>query len=574
MQALRTLALVALAAGCEPGTSSLAVDARAELVPGVEFDAVRTEVLTGDATGRFAEHAVTATEDYPRGVRVAELDGLARGPVTVRVTLMRAGAEVMQRPVRLELSAPIHAVTALFARDCVGVECPIPGGDPVAAACIGGSCQDERCTDETPEFCAPECTDATDCGSGSACAVAECTASGTCFLRADASLCGPGETCDVVEGCVGGAPPPCDPFDGADLGLVVGPGSACVTSSDRPLRCWGENLRMYGGPLTHIEVAREVLPSMAFAHVALGRDFFCGLDADGVATCVGQDWAGQLGDGDGETPTTSTPIAVAAPLVAPVDAIGAGAATACAVVGGQAFCWGHNDYGQVGNARIQEEEWVPALVDAPGLSFRRVVPGHTHTCGLTTTNELHCWGTNGNEELGRPIDMPASSSVPLPAPAPGPWIDVSPGDEFTVAIDEAGAIWSWGSNVVGQLGRDEMVGGGSAVPGRVATPSLAFVDVEAGWRHACAISEDGQLYCWGDDTWDQIGPDAPDRFQVQPVRVLADRVIVGVGVGESHTCALDDTGRVWCWGDNSVSQLGEPGDFGRPEPRTVCPPTE
>lgn len=188
------------------------------------------------------------------------------------------------------------------------------------------------------------------------------------------------------------------------------------------------------------------------------------------------------------------------------------------------------------------------------------------------SNELYCWGTNANEELGRPVDVPAGSPDPLAAPAPGPWIDLSPGDELTVVIDEAGAVWSWGSNFRGRLGRDASVGGGTPTPDRVATPSLPFVDVEAGWRHACAITDDGQLFCWGDDTWNQIGPGSPEQFQVTPVRALPDVRVVDVGVGSSHTCALDDAGRVFCWGDNSYSQLGGASDSGHEDPRTVCPP--
>lgn len=554
-------------AGCPESEALLAVDVRAELAPGVEFDAVRTEVLTGDATGRFAERAATAGEPYAAGVRVAELGGLSRGVVTVRVTLSRAGALVMQRPLRVELTGASHAVTALFARDCVGVACPIPGGDPIAAACVGGMCQDARCTEETPEFCAPECTSAADCGSTSSCATAECTASGSCFVVTDDARCDPGQTCDAVEGCIGGPAPLCDPFPGADLALQIADRASCVVSSDRPLRCWGENLRMFGGPLLPIVTPREVVLDLDLAPVALGRDFLCGVDAGGAVWCNGNDWAGQLGDGDGETETTSA--LVRSVLPAGGTAIGAGAATACAIVAGAAYCWGHGDAGQTGTGRVVEEEWVPAPV-VGGLSFARLVPGHSHTCGLTTDRELYCWGSNHNEQLGYPVGMPVTASEPQPAPRAGPWVDVSPGDEFTVAIDADGRLWSWGSNVAGQLGRAG-ARGGTPTPGLVEAPG-PFVDVEAGWRHACAVTAGGALYCWGDDTWDQLGPDAPLAFSETPVRVLAERVLVGVEVGESHSCALDDTGRVWCWGDNSLSQLGVPSSPGGPEPRTICPP--
>jgi alpha-tubulin suppressor-like RCC1 family protein len=55
------------------------------------------------------------------------------------------------------------------------------------------------------------------------------------------------------------------------------------------------------------------------------------------------------------------------------------------------------------------------------------------------------------------------------------------------------------------------------------------------------------------------------------VRLMPERTWVDVGVGDGHTCALDDTGRVWCWGDNERLQLGRGAGPARGTPRTVCP---
>lgn len=563
---LASLTIAALVlVGCVDETSRLVVDVRTELVAGVEFDAVRTEVLAGPASGRFAEHTV-ADGDYAAGVRVAELDELARGPVTVRVSLLRDGATVVQRPVRVELSGPMHGATVILVRDCVGVTCPLAGGDPVAAACVGGTCQDERCTEETPEFCEPECTDASECGGGASCARAECAASGTCFLRADDALCLPDQTCDVVEGCLGGAPA-CDPFPGAELDLHAYGDATCVTARDAAPLCWGKNELWFGPPAgTNLEAPRAVFGPAGLTAFSLGFDHYCALDSAGAVHCNGDDWAGQLGDGPDASPTDGG-ARLSPDLPGAAIAISAGFGFSCAIVsGGQAWCWGHSNTAQVGSMRLIEEIWSPEQV-AGTHRFTAIDASHTHACALDDAQRIWCWGGNANEQLARPMETDVYAT-PVQIEAGVAFTAVSAGDEFTLGLSSTGDVWAWGASYAGQLGRE---GSGTPTPGVIAGPQ-GYTQIDAGYRHACGIRDGGELRCWGDDTYDQIGPNAPAMVQAEPVVVAPDRTWVDVAVGEGHTCALDDTGRVFCWGDNSASQGAGPSGPGGPAPRPVCPP--
>ena len=552
--------------GCTESPSTLLVDIRTELVANVEFDLVRTEVLSGEGSGRFVEHEYDAVEDYTGGARVAEIDALPRGAVTVRVTLLLDGAEVIQRPVRVTLTAPLQAVTLLLPRDCLGVMCPVADGDPTASACVGGTCQDERCTEETPEFCEPECEAASDCAGGSTCASAECSASGSCFLSADDLMCAPRQTCHVADGCI--ADDPCAPFPGTDLELHVTDHAACVYASDEPLRCWGDNSTVFGEPYeTPVESPREVLPGMRLRNFALGAAYLCGVDDTAVARCLGADWAGQLGDSIDASPTEMLVSVVGLP--GPVDTLRAGFATTCATVSGDPYCWGANEAGQVGHGS-SGEVWVPVRVGGDAV-LRDVVPGQTHTCGLTPDNKLYCWGTNSSGELGTPTAMLDSAALPFPVGLADGWATVSLGSGFTLALNDLGELHSWGANFAGQLGR-VTTGEENATPGRV-DGDLAAATADAGWAHGCLITTEGALYCWGDATWGQVGPNGPSGdglFQPGPVPVMPERRFVGVGAGMSHTCALDDTGRVWCWGDNSRAQLARPVGDGSQEPWQVC----
>ncbi len=184
----------------------LLVELKTDLVPGVEFAAVRTQLFDpGDRTEELTRRQVDVTlgRDLTSGLRVAELGDLAPGTYALRVMLVDlADTEVMGRDVVVTVRETA-GVTVLMTRDCRGVACPGAGDDPLEAACLGGRCVDERCTPETPEYCpAPECGTSAECTDViSECADRVCE-DGTCFVSTDATMCiPPNNYCDPTDGC-------------------------------------------------------------------------------------------------------------------------------------------------------------------------------------------------------------------------------------------------------------------------------------------------------------------------------------------------------------------------------------
>lgn len=187
-----------IAAGCGGGGGhELSVELRTDLVPGVEFASVRTTLAGEDDTSR----GVARGQDFVRGVRVAEYDGLASGVHSVRVALLDGGGdEVAARVVRVRIEADFGLVV-LVTRDCRGVACPLPDGDPTLEACLGGRCVHPDCLDGDPTACGePECETSGGCPPVADCAIARCE-EGACLAIGDDAQCEDGQWCNPEDGC-------------------------------------------------------------------------------------------------------------------------------------------------------------------------------------------------------------------------------------------------------------------------------------------------------------------------------------------------------------------------------------
>ncbi len=133
------------------------------------------------------------------------------------------------------------------------------------------------------------------------------------------------------------------------------------------------------------------------------------------------------------------------------------------------------------------------------------------------------------------------------------WIAVACGGYHTCGLLADGSVWCWGSNAKGQLGDGTFES--SPVPVRVALPAARSVWVSAGAEHSCAVSESGEVWCWGDGTRGALGP-ATFSESATPVQVGGVANAASVACGEGFTCARTTDGEASCWGSNDLGQLG------------------
>jgi len=132
------------------------------------------------------------------------------------------------------------------------------------------------------------------------------------------------------------------------------------------------------------------------------------------------------------------------------------------------------------------------------------------------------------------------------------------GSSHACALKNDGRIFCWGANSRGQLGNNSS--SASLVPVQEYTAATDWAQVSAGSVHTCALKQDGRLFCWGRGYQGQLGNNVTydsksgSLVPVQEYTAATDWALVEAG--SNHTCALKQDGRLFCWGANSSGQLG------------------
>ena len=237
-------------------------------------------------------------------------------------------------------------------------------------------------------------------------------------------------------------------------------------------------------------------------------------------------------------------------------AVIAGQRHTCAVTSSGAIkCWGWNIYGALGDGTTTDSP-VPVQVIGLTSGVAATAAGPYHTCSVTTGGAVLCWGGNQFGQLGDGTTLPAFR--PTPAPVSGlasGVVAVTAGYYHTCALTVGGAVLCWGANFNGRLGDGTTTD--RLTPVSVSGLTSGVVAVAAGAHHTCAVTDGGAVVCWGANFNGQVG-DATTTDRSTPVGVsgLASGV-ASVAAGLYHSCAVTTGGAMQCWGNNSSGQLGD-----------------
>jgi len=348
--------------------------------------------------------------------------------------------------------------------------------------------------------------------------------------------------------------------------VSAGSGHTCALTSSGGVKCWGDN--DYGqlgdGMITDRLTPVDVLGlTSGMTDVSAGDYHSCALTSEGGVKCWGENGFGQLGDGT--ITSHSTPVDVGE-LTSGVIAIRAGKDHTCVLTEtGGVKCWGSNEYGQLGDGTT-DDRLTP--VDVVGLTeeVTSISAGRGYTCAVTASGGLKCWGYNYSGQLGDGTTTSSSTPVDVVGLASGVK-GVSTGDFHTCALTSEGAVKCWGANNAGQLGYE--IYPNNTTPSDVVGLSSGMVAVSTGGLHSCALTSEGAVKCWGNNMYGQLG-NGTTTTQSTPVEVseLSSEVNI-IMSGYGHNCALTSAGEIKCWGYNISGQLGDGTTTNRKTPVTV-----
>ena len=253
----------------------------------------------------------------------------------------------------------------------------------------------------------------------------------------------------------------------------------------------------------------------------------CGIDGSGTAYC------GAFSD-------ALEPIGHAGAL----HGLSAGHLFACGIeASGHGICWGDNEDGALGRG-TQEGGQHPAAPVSGGLVFARIAAGNQHACGLTTDGLAYCWGDNNFGQLGNGTTDRALD--PVAVLGGQQYLDIAADLFVTCGIRIDGSAACWGT---GFLGNETIAESHQPL---AVTGSETFTSITVGPNHACALSTAGQVFCWGWNHDGEVGSGTVDVEVRVPTPVGGALRLASIDAGPGHTCGLRTDGEAWCWGTGPI----------------------
>jgi alpha-tubulin suppressor-like RCC1 family protein len=235
---------------------------------------------------------------------------------------------------------------------------------------------------------------------------------------------------------------------------------------------------------------------------------------------------------------------------------------------------GYNAFGQLGVGDLSSRSAATAVALGP---MNNISAGGDHSLASVFSNlsSVYAWGSNYHGQIGTSVTTSGSGAysavpvkVPLHSVAPGALgvvTSVAAGGYHSLAVMD-GTVFSWGYNGYGQLGhrQGEVLLADSASPKQVLDSGNNVighvVKVAAGAAHSLALTDDGRIYAWGDNTYGQLGSDpANGLYSTTPTLVQKDGAtftgVVEIVAAGTNSYARTADGKVWAWGYNFMGQL-------------------
>jgi alpha-tubulin suppressor-like RCC1 family protein len=345
----------------------------------------------------------------------------------------------------------------------------------------------------------------------------------------------------------------------------------CGRRPNGTIWCWGENS---SGQFGDGSANRSLLPIIAagsattWTQVTTAGATSCGRRSDGTLWCWGRNGNGQVGDNS--TSTRTTPVQTSGGYTDWTN-VSNGEFNVCGVrANSTLWCWGANTSGQVGDATTTAR-LVPTIASGGFTDWTESSIGSQFACGRRANGTLYCWGDNTFGQLGDGTTFPRTSPT-LVGGGFTDWVEVSANAYSACGRRSNGTIYCWGMNVASQVGDGTTTQRTS--PTIVNGGFTDWTSLSGGYNHTCATRSNGTVYCWGANAFGQTGQSPSDAVSAPTLVSGAYMDWTAVSSGRTHTCGLRQSGRPWCWGANSSTQLGNNVSLTRTAPEQLGAATD
>lgn len=377
----------------------------------------------------------------------------------------------------------------------------------------------------------------------------------------------------------------CQPSEIASMAL--GDGTACIITTTGQGKCWGRSEHGQGGQGDLLTRGDDESPA-SFPYIELGGmalsmatngEQVVVLMEDYTVRSFGRNDSYQLGlghnasIGDDESPASAV-VQIDPQVGGAVVQVAVGGDFTCVrMMTGKVRCWGANNFGQLGQGHTDTLGGDGLLAEIPPIALMYpavdVTAGAHHACALCEGGTVHCWGLGQYGQLGYGssdnVGDNESPSQVNSVDLGGPAVEVVAGAHHTCARLETGTARCWGRSDSGQLGYGNTQGG-LLPPSALGDIPIGGVveEVAAGWDHTCAVLDSGLAYCWGSNSFNQLGPGYVANVGDDETPALAGPMEQGLrsvrsihlGAMSRSTCVLLDDGALRCYGEDDVGQLG------------------
>jgi alpha-tubulin suppressor-like RCC1 family protein len=337
-----------------------------------------------------------------------------------------------------------------------------------------------------------------------------------------------------------------------------GSGVSLSVCNDSSVMIWGNNTSYCSGTteIVNSSVPVPVAGVSSVKEVASGSQHMLILKGDGTVWGWGINFSGSVGDG-----TTYYKInPVQAVGLSGIEHIESGYYHSFALKNdGSTWAWGDNEFGQLGTTASTDPSCscIAAATQISSLNnLLDIAGGWNHSMAIKNDGTVWSWGDNMYGQLGD--GTTTGTSTPSLVPGLNNIIQISCGRWHSVALKSDGTVWSWGDNGYGETGA--AIDSTSScvcqfIPSQVSSLS-GIIQISAGDDFTVALKNDGTVWAWGNNLYGQLGTGAPSLYSNIPLQVTGLTGIVSIGGSYGHTLALKNDGTMWAWGVNNQGQLG------------------